>query len=218
MRFLGAIALGAGLLGFSQAQATTVDLFNSIAGSTPSNADVVETNGPLYASFSTGGGTAVLNELQFVLIASGATGSVDVSLFSSNESTSPYPTPLALIAGLGTIPSITTDGYHTYSLTGLSQSLAANTRYWVELTATDGGFAQWAYTENTAGIGVIGEYWQANYSSGPHPNAGDDAYFAFPYEMAVRANVPLPATLPMFAGGAGLLAALIWRRKKRARA
>ena len=217
-RYLSAIALSFGLFGAVQANAVT--LFDSITGSIDVVSDSVGIDGPLYASFSTVAGVVNLTEVQVVLSAEVTTdgGSVNISLWSDNGG----PSPGSSVALLGTIAdSAMTGSPAIYSLSGLSQSLAANTRYWIELSTSDQSSAGWWYTDNTTGTGVLGEYWLTNYSPGVVPNAGDSNYDAFPYEMRVFASTsetPLPAALPLFASGLGALGALGWRRKRKAAA
>jgi hypothetical protein len=229
MRYLGAATLAAVFFGSAQVSATPVTLFDSITGSTANAADNIYSAGPLYASFSTGSSAATLTEID-VMLNGGTSGSgetVSVSLFSSNESSTPYPTAESLLASLGSINSVSS-GDNEYSLNSLSDSLVANTRYWIELTSNASSVAGWDYTSNTSGTGVSTEYWQANYTPSPGsvPNAGNnqngDGYFPNPYEMIVTADqvgtTPLPATLPLFASGLGAIGLLGWRRKRKAQA
>ncbi len=215
-RYLSAIVLVFGLFGAVKANAVT--LFDSITGSNSVATDAVAGDGPLYASFSTIAGVVSLTEVQVVLSATATTdgGSVNISLWSDNGG----PGPGSSLASLGTIlDSALSGSATTYTFSGLSQSVAANTRYWIELATSNQSSALWWYTDNTAGIGVSGEYWLTNYSPGVVPNAGNTNYLPFPYEMTVSASAsatPLPAALPLFASGLGGLGLLGWRRKRKA--
>ena len=125
-----------------------------------------------------------------------------------------------LLASLGTIlDSALTGSPAIYTLSGLSEPLTANARYWIELSTSDQSSAEWWWTTNTTGTGVLGEYWLNNYSGGVIPNAGGSGFIASPYEMRVLAStVPLPAALPLFASGLGAMGLLGWRRKRKAQA
>jgi hypothetical protein len=78
-----------------------------------------------------------------------------------------------------------------------SIALAADTRYWIELSTSTGSL-EWAYTAANDGIGVANEY---NFSAG-----SVSANQAFtPYQMRIGSAVPEPSTWAlMLAGFAGL--------------
>jgi hypothetical protein len=74
-RYLGATTLAVVLLGAAQASATPVVLFDSITASTPNLADtdIIDSSGPLYASFSTGASAVTLTQI-VVGLAGGVAG------------------------------------------------------------------------------------------------------------------------------------------------
>jgi hypothetical protein len=93
-------------------------------------------------------------------------------------------------------------------------------RYWIELTgggAEGYSDAEWILTYTDAGIGVAGEYAYV----GDYQYSNSDPGFPSAFIMQVRAEPvgtsPLPATLPLFASGLGVLSLLGWRSKRKAR-
>ena len=100
----------------------------------------------------------------------------------------------------------------------MNQPLQADTRYWIALI----------YANNTGGTNSV--FWAYN-DGGTAVGSAADEYLIFcpdgtcvtdpnsdgPYQMKVLAEVgtvPLPATLPLFAIGAGFIGLLLYRRKR----
>jgi len=52
--------------------------------------------------------------------------------------------------------------------------LAANTRYWIEVEKSFNALTEWAWTYDTSGVGVAGEYFAD--PTPPYPNTSFAAY------------------------------------------
>jgi hypothetical protein len=152
-------------------------------------------NGPLADSFSTGSTPTYLSSLVGPLLATdpGDGGSFTVTL-RSDSSTSP---------GGVLISATYSDSDLTTSLTDYTGSvtpflLAANTRYWIEISGTANSSTSWGYSSTSLGTGVAGEH---NLFAGTiYANS------AFtPYTMQVN-SVPEPGTLALGAIGIVVLA------------
>ncbi|QWF70473.1 VPLPA-CTERM sorting domain-containing protein [Methylomonas paludis] len=166
--------------------------------------------GPLADSFSTGANPFSLTDLQLALTSNDAStsGTVTVSLFSDSDASLG-----SLLATLGTISDTSLSAY-TPTTVDFAQStpiqLAANTRYWIEVSATDDSSAGWSYTTDTTGTGVATEF-NAN-SFQVYANAGDPAQNLIndPYQLQISGvtAVPLPGAAWFFATAVGALSAL----------
>jgi hypothetical protein len=213
MRIKKKLLLGLALLpvGFDAAADT---LYDSLSAATAISAGynlVSGANfGPLADSFSTGSNPFSLTDVQLALTVDdpSTTGTVTVSLLSDSSSS-----PGTTIATLGTINDSALSAY-TPATVDFSQAsaidLAANTRYWVEVSSTDDSSAGWSYTTDTTGVGVASEY-NAN-SFQVYNNSGDPslALINDPYQLQVNgvAAVPLPGAAWLFASAVAGLAAL----------
>jgi len=161
------------------------------------------TLGPLANSFSTGSTAVTLGTVSVMfqeVFADPPSDYATVSLFADNNST-----PGALIATLGTVSdSQISSNSKIFSFNG-GQQLAADTRYWIEVSGTDGSAGAWNLDGNNAGTGVAGEYFSnANGVSSDINGA---------YQMDVTAQTtavsaaPEPSTwllMMVGIGGAGL--------------
>jgi|GEM_PF-1088349 hypothetical protein len=166
--------------------------------------------GPLADSFSTGSSAFSLTDVQLALTVDDptTTGTVTVSLLSDS-----FTSPGATIATLGTINDSALTAY-TPATVDFSQTtaidLTANTRYWVEVSATVDSSAGWSYTADTTGTGVANEF-NAN-SFQVYSNSGDPTQVLInaPYQLQVNgvAAVPLPGSAWLFTTAIGGLAAL----------
>ncbi len=190
-------------------------LFDSITGNTPTGSDPVlavtsgGSAGPLGNSFSTGAQGVYLPAVTLTLELNASTpgdlGSIQISLWSDGGGTNGPSTELAAFNSIEDSQLSSS----AYSLISVSSSqdiaLAANTRYWIELTSTDSS-ASLAYGADS-GIGVSSEYFLNQYSSPlVTSNAGG------PYLMSV-AVVPEPASVGLLAFGAFALAGFTRRRR-----
>jgi hypothetical protein len=177
-------------------------------------------------SFSTGTYKFVLQDVKLVagLTSNLPTGDFTVSLWT--DATSPgakfdqsnyYGSygPGTLVATLGTVSDSALATMGVVNVPNPSGTLlAANTRYWIEVTAgTNGSSGYWAWS-NEAGLNTASEYYVfpgAPASVTVYPNS------AGPYQMLVAgtAETPEPTTIVIWSllGGVGI-AVGCWRRKR----
>jgi len=202
------------------ANAGSVILYNNLSASTEDYDEISDSIfGPLSDSFSTGASSVRLTDVKVLLELFGSpTGSVTVSLLSSNETTMPYPSPGSTLLSIGTVSdtSIPPVPLHTPTVVDVpvpSYSLAANTRYWIQLGSTNGSTAGWDFSLDTSGTGVASEYF-ANPKFGVTPNLGND-----PYQMQVSGftgTIPEPTSVVLLGVGIGGIIVVSRFRKRRA--
>ncbi len=185
----------------------------AVSGGVAGVAPAPAAHGPLGDSFSTGGSAVNLTDVKLLLSASNPSdGGFFAILLLSNNANSPGAT-------LDTL-SVLPDNFLTTTLSALEIALfppspialAANTRYWIEVTSNDQGSAQWSFDATNVGTGVASEY---NYFNG---SALANSAFT-PYQMEITvapasSAVPEPATWTLLAAGLALIPAI--RRKFRA--
>lgn len=179
-------ALASALLGSAAANAT--ELYNSINDVTSGGTASASTgdHGPLGNSFSTGSSGYTLTAVDLLVLADNPAdgGSFTVSLLSDN-STSPGST----IATDTLVDSALSPTLVTVAAPFSNVPLAANTRYWIELSTSNGSL-EWSYSAQNDGIGVANEY---NFYAG-----SVSANTAFtPYQMSIGSAVPEPSTWAM---------------------
>jgi hypothetical protein len=170
--------------------------------------------GPLADSFSTGSNAGILSEVELQLqLVGNATGSITVYLYS-DSSTSPGTS----LYTLGTImdSAVSLTGTPPVDLSGLSYSLAANTRYWIYVADSNPagpGTSLWWVAESTnAGMGTPGVANEYSFTAQASPQVlANNAYANFgtgPYEMSVTMNtIPEPSSVVLL--GAGLAGGVI---------
>jgi hypothetical protein len=88
--------------------------------------------------------------------------------------------------------------------------LAANSRYWIELSSNTASTANWDFSTDVSGPGVATEFFF--FGGTAYPNAGA------PYQMQVNADailnpVPEPSGLMVFAIGLSGLSFVLWRSR-----
>ena len=151
--------------------------------------------GNLYASFTTVDAGS-LSDLQILLNADGASGTVQVGLYADSATT-----PGAMIASLG---AVSDTGLSKRTLAEVSLAvtplLSADTRYWIGLSGTTS--AEWYWSSDTRGVGVQGEYFA-------DPN-GTFHNLQGAYQMMISvggpAAVPEPLSAFLVVAGLGFLA------------
>jgi hypothetical protein len=150
-----------------------------------SGADPVGSFGPLYDSFSTGADSGPISSVSFLLSGDNTDGgTISANLYADNSDTVG-----GLISALGTISDASlTGGLSVVNLPlGSNPSLNTGTRYWIGLS-TSASATRWAWTTDTSGTGVNGEFFQNSFGTFPNiPQGG--------YQMQVAlASVPEPST------------------------
>jgi len=172
-------------------------LYDNLNSSTNGTDEVGTKWGPLYNSFSTGGSAFALTQVEVKLRLTpdtNATGSVSVDLFSDNSTT-----PGTLLSNIGVIAdTLLSSALANYSLSfSTPYNLAANTRFWLGLSTSNGSNAEWAYSRDQTAVGVTNEYL-ANYGGTGSIRVSDNTYG--PYQMRIS-GVPEPATVALMGLG-----------------
>jgi hypothetical protein len=173
-------------------------VFDSITGAAPAGSDSISALGPIYASFDSESNSGPISLLELVLREPSPPDSqaIDVGLYADNSAT-----PGALISTLGTISDSSLGSAYTVFTVNLTANpdLISNARYWIGLTST--GTAKWAYTGDTSGAGVSGQYYSNSFGTLPDADG--------PYMMQVALSstaVPEPSAFFPLIGTAGILA------------
>jgi hypothetical protein len=213
---LAALALLLGSVG--QARAGYITLYNNLS-STNSGGASVSAVGPLADSFSTGGAAVNLSDVKVLIglppFGIPPTGSITVTL-NSDGSIPPggtLTTPGAVLTTIGTLNDSSLSNTLTAVDFSTSFSLAANTRYWIEISSSNSSNAFWGYAADASDVGVANEHFANN--GGAFPNSEG------PYQMEVTAQtaatgVPEPSTLTLLSLGSLGLIGYGWRRRNRA--
>jgi hypothetical protein len=213
--FAGWCLVFAVLAGTPAGSARAGILFDNLGAATASSDSVATPIGPLANSFSTGVDPVLLTDVK-VLLASDApaVGSVEVDLVT-DAGTSPG----AFLLALGTISdSSLTSTPTVFDLpVSVPFALAANTRYWIEISTTNGSVAEWAFSNDISGPGVANEFFYFAGSVASNLNG--------PHQMQVQADpivttsaVPEPSSLILMVLGFSALAFSHRRRQLRTEA
>ncbi len=207
---LSGFATAALCLGNTVSAGVVFDNLNSVTspGVPPSNPnpDPLSGDGPQYASFSTGDASSGLTLSDVKLLLSHNNGTPDsftVSLVSDNGSNSPG----TLIATLGNFSDGTLNSSPTvYDVSGLSVALAANTRYWIEVSGSASNLS-WSFANDDTGVGILSEYsayYSTGYTTGTFVvTANTDLSAGGPYQMQVT-TVPEPGMFSLALSALGL--------------
>lgn len=184
--------------------AGATDIYNNLNSPTDGT-DSVFSFGPLADSFSTGNSSFTLEGVGLKLEDMGTpTGSFTIQLLNDNN-ISPG-TPIYTIATVS--DSMLTDSLQNYFFDlATPQVLDPNTRYWIQLSSTDGSVAFWSWSTDQSGVGVAGEFF-AN-STGVYDNTNG------PYQMELSdqpLTLPEPGTILML--GTGVVGAITGLRRK----
>ena len=196
---VAAVALG--LVGFCGSARATIDLYNNLNASASylSGADSVDTNifGPLADSFSTGSDPFVLQDVKVLLsldsalLPSPSGSEITVSL-RSDSSTSPGDLLYVLGTFSDTGDLIKLQPGEALNVPVPSYTLAANTRYWIEVSGSPTA-AQWSWSTDISGTGVANEYY-SNYAFG-HLTVSQNSGGPYQMEVSGVSAVPEPATI-----------------------
>jgi hypothetical protein len=187
-------------------QAARGDLYNSLGGAS-GGTDPTSGFGPLANSFVTNGTPVALTDVKLLLTNGGdpGHGTVAVSLLGDAHNH-----PGAVLANLGTINDTSlTSSLSVIDLSvSLPHELAANTRYWIELTGSH-STAQWSWTMDTSGPGVSRGFF-SNRAGVFGPSNG-------PYQMGINPGTPAPEPSSLLAMGIGGVCGLgvLIRRSRR---
>lgn len=201
---IAALSIFAAVCGIAFATPAHADIisFDNLNG-TPVDADSIATYGPIAGSFSTAGFESALTQVSLKLSGTPDSGSVIVRLLS-DSSTSPG----SVLNTIGTLDdSLLSSTLSNYTLALATPfDLAANTRYWIELTS-NGSSANWAWSGDISGPGVAGEY--LSNINGVFANSSEA-----PYQMQVQvlSSVPEPSGYAIL--GFGLLGVVAAIRRR----
>ena len=208
LKMFTACALAASAL-LGPATANAAYLFENINGATSggSASASITDNGPLGDSFSTGTSPFAFTGVDLLISATipGDGGTFTVSLLKDSSTT-----PGALIEQVTGNDSSLTTALSPIFFSMPTETLTANTRYWIELL-TNGGSLHWSFSAVNTGIGVANEY---NFYAG---SVSANSAFT-PYQMSIGSAVPEPSTWAMMLLGFAGLGLAAHRRSRRNRA
>jgi hypothetical protein len=203
----GGLAVAAlGLAAFGPAAANAAYLYNNInvtSGGTASAS--TSDNGPLGNSFSTGPSGFTFTAVDLLVLANSPSdgGTFTVSLLNDNSLN-----PGSTIATETFADSAFSTSLSAFSAPFSNISLAADTRYWIELSTSTGSL-EWAYSAINNGIGVANEY---NYYAG---SVSQNSAFT-PYQMSIGSAVPEASTWALMLTGFAGLGLAGWRASRKA--
>jgi hypothetical protein len=194
-------------IGVSEGRADV--LYNNLAATPDGLLDNIGSDwGPLADSFSTGASSFDFTSLTVLLAGTESTGTITAYLLS-DSSTSPG----TVLDTIGQISETGITGTPSDFTLNTSIVLNPDTRYWIELTDTDNA-ATWAWSYDTSGPGVAGEYF-SNYGGTGSPRVVANVNNG-PYQMEVSgtslASVPEPRTISLLLA-AGLVGLALLRAR-----
>jgi hypothetical protein len=179
------------------------------------NPDPLSGDGPQYASFSTGSASSglTLSDVKLLLSSSSASSasSFTVSIVSSGPAVGSNPGPDIsdpVLATLGMFSdSLLSSTPTAFDISGLSVNLAANTRYWIQISGSASSLL-WSFAKDDTGVGIVSEY-SAYYNGGGYTSApfvvtaNTDTSAGGPYQMQVT-TVPEPGSFGLAISAIGL--------------
>lgn len=190
--------------------AVNADTLFDNTSTTVSGSDFIGTTysyGPLADSFSTGSSSFAFNSLSLVLNAlmPGDGDSFTISLLS-DASTAPG----SVLETFGTVADSSLATLHqTYTFTGPTFTLAANTRYWIELSSPNSS-ANWVWTTDDSGTNIASQSYFIAQQGGVFPDSDGPYLMSIP-GIAIT-TTPEAGTLVTLAFGLGAL--LLISRKR----
>jgi hypothetical protein len=206
MNILSRIGIAIAAISLSSAgpaQATVLydNLVYASEGTDPANAAGF---GPLFNSFSTGSVAFSLSQIDLALTAPPLdNGSFTISVLDGQV----FPNAVVLSVGNFSDNLLSSS---TFTVNFAPLTLAANSRYWIELSTT--GSVQWSFDGDASGIGVAGEFFQ-------NQNGVFDSVDG-PYQMQISdgqvSAVPeLPSWAMMVLGFVGLVFVTRYKARRR---
>jgi hypothetical protein len=186
------------------AGATTI--FDTLSGGSLGNRN--PTTGFVYGqSFTSGASSTTLSDVAFLLNnLGGAQSTFSVNLYSNSGNA-----PGSLLTTLATVndSTVTSGSFNVYHYT-TSYTLAANTRYWIELfgatTQVYWSLTSASIAQTAGGTGFVGEYTDDNGSV----TQDDPAFTRIAFQMQVNttalSSTPEPASILLSLTGLALVA------------
>jgi len=166
--------------------------------------------GPIAASFSTGGAAVSLGTVSVLLqelLTDPPSDYATIALLGDDNTS-----PGAVIATVGTVyDSQLTFSPSTFSFSG-GEQLAANTRYWIEITGTTYSVGAWNAAADDSGTGVANEYFST--FNGVAPNAAGAFQMEVTAEPAGVSAAPEPSAWLLMIAGVGGVGLLLRRATK----
>ena len=168
-------------------------------------------------SFSTDNNTYHLSDVILALEGISTTGTLTVSLYSSNNGLPPSPS--SSLVTLGTIQdsALSTSSFTQQTVAGGGFVLNPNTMYFVVLSGSSstGSDAAWERENGATGTGVAGQAWGISSNSGSTWITHTVSTDFQPYLMRVDAttSAPEPGTITGAVAGLALLLAGTLRRR-----
>jgi hypothetical protein len=190
-------------VGSAQATVLYDNLVYASEGSDPANATGF---GPLFNSFSTGSVAFSLSQIDLALSASPPdNGSFTISVLDGQN----FPNAVVLSVGNFGDNQLSA-AVSTFTVNFAPLTLAANSRYWIELSTT--GLIQWSFDGDASGFGVAGEFFQNqngifDSSDGPYQMQISDGQ--------VSAVPELPSWTMMVLGFVGLVFVTRYKARRR---
>lgn len=205
------VALAAGIIAvLSAGSAVNAGVIYDNLSVGMSAVDYAAMDGPLYNSFSAGASQSELTDVKMLLGGNpNSSASFTVNLLSDSAKS-----PGSVLTTLGTVSdgSLTSGAQSVDFTLAVPFILAADTRYWIELSGPTSSVG-WSYGSSNGGTGTGGEYWAYNPSG--VLTVSQNSSVNTPYQMQVTtAAVPEPGT---FALGAIGIAVLTLARRRLAR-